>query len=215
MTTPTKMNTSRTYTISASLALAITAALLTPTSTHAITRVKVAPEVGRHIFQLDLGTSGSIEEDAADIGFAWSAAWTYHADNSLGLGITVGRNKPESNFSAINSTFLDYDFSYVAATIHVRAPTRGAFIPRLQAGFGKYSLNINQFDRATSSKLVSVDVDDFGMFYGFGVDYLIAPHLSLGVVANYHFISVNDSDIGVGEWYDTWDLKAVITIYTR
>jgi len=178
----------------------------------------VAPEVGRQVFQLDLGGTGSFEDFAGDAGFSWSAGWTYHADNTLGFGVTIGRNLSESDVFTRAGTTLDFNYSYVTATAHVRAPTRSAFIPHLQAGFGYYNLNIDETDFATNILLTSIDDGNFGMFFGVGIDYLIAPHLSLGVIGNYHFISLDqnrDQTQGLGDWYDTWDIKAVISVYTR
>jgi Outer membrane protein beta-barrel domain len=213
--TPTKNNRFSATALIGFSALILSIVFLTPKSAHSIVRVQVAPEVGRHVFQLDLGGTGSFEELAGDKGLSWSAGWTYHADNTLGLGVTVGKNKPESSVLTSAPSFLDYDYTYVTATIHVRAPTRSAFIPHLQAGFGKYYLNVGEFDILTNSQLFSAEVDDFGMFFGFGIDYLVAPSLSVGFVGNYHFISIGNNNLGLGEWYDTWDLKAVVSFYTR
>ncbi len=218
----TKTTTKNDKTLSSSVlgatALILSIVFLTPKTSDAIVRVKVAPEVGRHVFQLDAGGTGSFEDFAGDQGFSWSAGWTYHADNVLGLGVTVGNNAPESDVFTSVGTLLDFQYTYVTATVHVRAPTRSAFIPHLQAGFGYYNLNIDEFDRLTRVQLLSIDDNKFGMFFGFGLDYLIAPHLSIGAIANYHFVSL-DQNIpqtqGLGEWYNTWDIKAVLSIYTR
>jgi len=179
----------------------------------------VAPEVGRQVFQLDLGGTGSFEDFAGDAGFSWSAGWTYHADNTLGFGVTVGHNTPEVNTigNEAKTNKLAMDFTYVTATVHVRAPTRSSFIPHLQAGFGYYNLDA-ELTTLSGKYLDSSNDDDFGMFFGLGMDYLVAPHLSLGIIGNYHFVSVRQSSPispGVGDWYDTWDIKAVISVYTR
>jgi len=201
------------------IALFVTiAGALVSAPAEAIVRVKVAPEVGRQVFQLDLGGTGSFEDFAGDAGLAWSAGWTYHADNALGFGVTVGRNLSESNIPTGAGTILDFSYNYITATAQVRAPTRSAFIPHLQAGFGYYKLNIDETDFDTNIRVASVRDGNFGMFFGLGVDYLIAPHVSLGVIGNYHFISLDQNRIqtqGLGDWYDTWDIKGVLSFYTR
>ncbi len=207
--------------VSGALSLLLVIFLLAPDSAQAIVRVKVAPEVGRHVFQLDLGGTGAIEDFAGDAGFAWSAGWAYHADNTLGLGVTVGRNLSESNIPITADKDADFSYKYATATVQVRAPTRSSFIPHLQAGFGLYSLNIEERKISNTTAIIPLArVDDtrFGMFFGAGLDYLVNSHVSLGVIGNYHYISVNQNipqTQGLGDWYNTWDVKGVLTFYTH
>ncbi len=199
-------------------ALALITLIATPSQTQAIVRVNVAPEVGRYMLQLDLGRTGALEDNSGDKGFAWSAGWSYHADNTLGFGITIGSNPAESNVSLSNGYSLDFKYDYLTATVHVRTPTRSAFFPHLQAGFGYYKLTIDEFLPNTSSPAVSVNNEEFGMFFGIGVDYLIVSNLSIGIIGNFHYISLDQSleqTQGLGDWYDTWDVKGVITLYGR
>ena len=106
----------------------------------------------------------------------------------------------------------------------MRAPTRGGFVPRVQAGFGYYDFKFEMKDNTNDLLLDSYSDGRFGMFFGGGLDYLVAENLSVGVVGNYHFISLNQPNptntevtliTGLGDWYDTWDIKAVVSLYTH
>ncbi|HSH00077.1 MAG TPA: hypothetical protein VLB27_08505, partial [candidate division Zixibacteria bacterium] len=109
-------------------------------SARAIRRVAPVPEVGRHVFQAELGFSGSLEEVHGGGKEAWSLGWTYHADKIFGLGLAVGGNSPEDFPGILAINFVEHagdftsEFTYLTGTAHVRAPTRAGWIPRLQAG---------------------------------------------------------------------------------
>ena len=50
------------------------------------------------------------------------------------------------------------------------------------------------------------------------LDYLITESLALGVIGNYHLISMDDTlplTSLLGDWYDTWDLKASVSFYIQ
>lgn len=188
-----------------------------------ITRVKSAPEVGRHVLQLDLGMSGAFEELTEGGKLAWSVGWSYHADRSLGIGLTVGQNKPEELVFA-NNTMLATQFTYLAATVNVRSPSRAGLIPMARAGFGYYDTKFEAISSLTGMTLDSESEGRFGMFFGLGLDYLLTDNISLGIVGDYHFISLEGPQIyteqppltsGLGAWYDTWDIKAVVSFYSR
>ncbi len=220
--TKIRLNTNFTRILTASLTLA----LALSSGAHGIVRVRSAPEVGRHVFEASFGISGSLEEAAGGDDIAWSLGWSYHANNSLGIGITVGSNKPESFEGRLRPRFvateipgiIENKFQYVTANIHVRAPTRGGLVPHLQAGFGYYQIDFEFRPRDPNDFSERVDQGEFGMHYGVGLDYLITESLALGVIGNYHLISVDDRfDVtGVlGDWFDTWDLKASVSIYVQ
>ena len=137
-----------------------------------------------------MGISGSLEEAAAGGDVAWSFGWSYHANNSLGIGITIGANKPE-NFQTASGRF-ENKFQYLTANVHVRAPTRVGLVPHLQAGFGYYQIDF-EF-RPTNPAEISerVEQGDFGMHYRVGLDYRISKSLATGVIGNYHLISLED-----------------------
>lgn len=203
----------------AGLAITFTAA----EPANAIRRVAPVPEVGRHVFQAELGFSGSLEDVSGGGEEAWSVGWTYHADKVFGLGITAGGNSPEDFAGLLAINFVEYPgnftskFTYLTGTAHVRAPTRAGWIPRLQAGFGLYRTEFKFTEIGGSLRLEDED-DRFGMFFGGGVDYLVSENLSLGIVGNYHFTSVDDRSplsAPLDEWFQTWDIKAVVSFYTR
>lgn len=195
-------------------------ALLMAESAEAITRVRPVAEVGKHIFQIEGGVAGSFEELSGGESSAWALGWSYHADRSLGIGISIGRNKPENEVFKFD-TFTG-SFDYVTVDIHVRAPNRSAFVPRVLAGFGYYNIELVRF-QIPENRLLTFDEGQFGMRFGAGLDVLAGDQFSIGVVATYHYISLDQPDFfteasavdGLGNWYDTWDIKAVVSFYTH
>ncbi|MFQ5606715.1 MAG: outer membrane protein [Candidatus Zixiibacteriota bacterium] len=200
----------------------LSALLATPAE--GIVRVQAPPEVGIHVFEANLGLSGSLEEAAAGEDISWSAGWSYHANNTLGFGVMLGSNRPEEfdgtlfDGPTVTPGTFENKFEYITANVHVRAPTRSGFVPRLQAGFGYYQIDFEFRPLSPGGFSERVDQGEFGMSYGVGVDYLLGSSLAVGVIGNYHLISVDDrfAITGVlGDWYDSWDLKAVISVYSR
>ncbi|MCH7878638.1 MAG: outer membrane beta-barrel protein [candidate division Zixibacteria bacterium] len=209
-----------------SLSAALILALSLTSSAQSIVRVKSPPEVGRHVFEGSLGISGSLEEAAAGGDVAWSFGWSYHANNSLGIGISIGANSPENFEGRLKPLGVNFEipgvfenkFQYLTANIHVRAPTRVGLVPHLQAGFGYYQIDFEFRPVDPNDFSERVEQGEFGMHYGVGLDYLISNSLAIGVIGNYHLISMDDDfDITavLGDWYDTWDLKASISFYIQ
>lgn len=214
------MSFTRILTASLALALALTS------GAHGIVRVKSAPEVGRHVFEGSFGISGSLEEVGGGDDVAWSFGWSYHANNSLGVGITLGSNRPEKFQGRLKPLGLSFEvpgyfenkFDYVTANIHLRAPTQSGLVPRLQAGFGYYRIDFEFRPLNPTDFSERVEQGEFGMHYGVGLDYLITENLAIGVIGNYHLISLDDRfDVTavLGNWFRTWDLKASVSFYIQ
>lgn len=201
-------------------AVACTLTLLGSSDSHAITRVRPVPDVGKHIFQVGGGLSGSFEENAEGGSGAWSLGWSYHADRSLGIGVTFGGLEPEE--SIFVSDEFTASLSFVTVDVQVRAPTRGGFVPRVLAGFGYYDTEFTRF-LIPENTVLKLDEGRFGMRFGAGLDALIGDRFSVGIIGNYHFVSLDRPELfapptavdGLGEWYDTWDIKAVFSLYTH
>jgi hypothetical protein len=217
----TSVSSSRIYFFASILA----ATTLCASNADAITRVRPTPEVGKHVFQVEAGISGSFEEATGGGAEAWSLGWSYHADRSLGIGITIGKAKPEDFEGLLSENFIVRDgvfrseLSFTTVTIHVRAPSRSGLVPRVVAGFGVYSPDLS-FAPLIPNDFIPLKYDEteFGMFFGFGVDYLIGDQLSLGIVGDYHFVSVDEVSpltLPLDNWFDTWDIKAVVSFYTH
>ncbi len=194
------------------------------TSANAIVRVSAPPDVGTHVFNADLGISGSLEEVTGGEDLAWSLGWTYHANNSLGIGLSAGSNRPESFAGSLFSQgsrtdgFFENKFEFVTANIHVRAPTRAGFIPHLQAGFGIYQIDFNFTPLTPGEFSQKVEQSEFGMHYGVGLDYLVSKNIAVGVIGNYHLISMDRSFVitdVLGDWHKSWDIRAGFSFYTH
>jgi len=190
--------------ISGLLTFAILAApVLYPQTADAIVRVAPLPEVGRHLAQGSVGIAGSSEDDADGTGLAWSALYSYHGNNPFGLAVAVGHNEPE-DFSGFNNKF-----TYFVAGFDIRTPTRSGFLPFIQALFGTYQIDFR-------SPGARIEKNVFGMLFGGGVDYLVTKRVGVGIVGNLHYVSLDDEIKDaqpLGDWFDTWDIKGVVTIY--
>lgn len=204
--------------ISRLLAFAILAvSVFYPQTAGAIERVAPLPEVGRHLVQGSVGLAGSSEDAAEGTGLAWSALYSYHANNPFGLAFAVGQNEPEdfdgttrdaSGF-IISSGRFNNKFTYFVGGVDIRSPTRSGFVPFIQGLFGIYQIDF-------LSPGARFETDEFGMLFGGGVDYLVTKRIGVGFVGNLHYVSLDDeiqAEQPLGDWFNTWDIKGVITIY--
>lgn len=169
----------------------------------AIERVAPTPEVGTHLIQGAFGIAGSSEDFAEGTGVAWSALYSYHANNPFGPAVAIGQNEPE-DFDGINNKF-----TYFVAGFDIHSPTRSGFVPFLQALFGIYKIDF-------SSPSARIETNQFGMLFGGGVDFLVTDRVGVGVVGNLQYVSLDDeiqAMQSLGDWFNTWDIKGVVTLY--